>query len=362
MSGRFLVRISVLAVLGTSLIAGIMLKANLDVDLDVGNLITPGAQSPTAPIIRQDLPGYELKEGIGHDGQSFYAIAREPMHLKDAAQYTDGRPRYRAQRILLPLLAWATHPQGGGRGLVLAQWIWAAIGVALTGIGAAMLAKTLGAAGKAVDRLAFGIPLLPFAGATLDLAVADGLALGLVLCALAFDAMDKRRAAAVAAVLAVLAKEVVLLVLLGWVLWRGRHTILRMFAVPAAVGLAWYLTLRVMLPGFEKSKEFEPLTGLLTAAREWMQNGARVGALAGIASLTFGVIVLVRRGVRSPLGYVVAIQLAFVPMLSAVALANDWNGPRTVAPLLIFSIIGLTVPAEGRALERDLSPPLEARA
>src|SRR5262245_51679689 len=132
--------IIVLALVGAAIAAGVVLRLNLDVDHDVVALVTPGAQSTVAPLFHHDFPDYQLHEGVGHDGQQFYAIAREPMHLADAAKYID-RPRYRAQRILLPVLAWSTYPFGGGRGLVVSLWLWSALGVALTGIGAALLAS-----------------------------------------------------------------------------------------------------------------------------------------------------------------------------------------------------------------------------
>jgi hypothetical protein len=66
---------------------------------------------------------------------------------------------------------------------------------------------------------------------------------------------------------------------------------------------------------------------------------------AGVMAAAF---VLLRRGLRSPLGGAIAIQLALVPFLSAVVLAGDWNGPRATAPLLLLSIIAMTVPAQTR--------------
>jgi hypothetical protein len=341
-------RVVVLALIGTAITAGVVLRLNLDVDHDVVGLMTPGAQSPAAPVIRHDFPGYALHEGIGHDGQAFYAIAREPMHLRDAAQWTD-RPRYRLQRILLPVLAWSTHPQGGGRGLVLSLWGWAALGVALTGLGAALLAHSLGASRRAVEGLALFAPFLPAAFATLDLSVADELALGLALVALALDRMDNKRGALATAVLAVLAKETMLLVLLGWALTRGRHTLLRLVAVPAAVAGGWWLVLHFWFSNSrEPSEEFSVVGGLLRALRIWFDGGSRIAGVVVAAGVMAAAFVLLRRGLRSPLGGAIVIQLALVPFLSAVVLAGDWNGPRATAPLLLLSIIAMTVPAQTR--------------
>jgi hypothetical protein len=344
MSGRRLRSIVLLALAGTAVTAGIVLRLNLDVDHDVVALLTPGAQSSAAPVLRHDFPDYVLHQGVGHDGQSFYVIAREPMHLKDAARWTD-RPRYRLQRILLPVLAWATHTQGGGRGLVVSLWCWAAVGVALTGIGAASLAQALGASDRAVDRLALLVPLLPAALATLDLTVADELGIGLVVCALGLDAHGKKRSALATAVLAVLTKEVALLVLLGWALRHGRPALVRLVAAPAAVAVSWWLVLRVWFWGsHEQVYEFSFFRGLVESVRIWWHGDARISGAVVVVTVVLGIVAVARRGVRHPLGPVVAIQLAFVPFLSAIVLAGDWNGTRATAPLLLFAIVALATP------------------
>ena len=345
MDRRRLRKVVVLALFGTAITAGVVLRMNLDVDHDVVALMTPGAQSPAAALIRHDFPSYALHEGIGHDGQAFYVIAREPMHLRDAARWTD-RPRYRLQRILLPVLAWSTHPQGGGRGLVVSLWTWAAVGVALTGLGAALLAHSLGASRRAVEALALLAPLLPAAFATLDLSVADELALGLALVALALDRMGHRRGALGTAVLAVLAKEAMLLVLVGWALTRGRRTMLRLVGAPAAVAGAWWIVLHMWFSSSrEPNEEFSMIGGLRDAVRVWFDGGSRISGVVVAAGVAAGVFVLVRRGLRSPLGGAIAIQLALLPFLSAVVLAGDWNGPRATAPLLLLSIVAMTLPS-----------------
>src|SRR5690348_7272434 len=72
-------------------------------------LVDPGLRGPSVAVFRHDFPGKRLPDDEGHDGQQFYAIARQPMHPTAAARDLD-RPRYRLQRILLPVLAWALHP------------------------------------------------------------------------------------------------------------------------------------------------------------------------------------------------------------------------------------------------------------
>ena len=95
------------------------------------DFIQPGAEGPSADVIRADFPGDELPAGLGLDGQQYYAVARDPMHVRDNAAYLD-RPRYRMQRPVFPLLAWALHPMGGGTGLVVAFVI---VGIAALFVG-----------------------------------------------------------------------------------------------------------------------------------------------------------------------------------------------------------------------------------
>jgi len=83
------------------------------------NIVYPGERGPSAAVFKRDFPGATLPLTVGHDGQQVYAISRQPMHLRAVVPALD-RPRYRLQRIIPPVLAWALHPQGGGRGLVLA--------------------------------------------------------------------------------------------------------------------------------------------------------------------------------------------------------------------------------------------------
>jgi hypothetical protein len=355
--------IVLLAVIGTLACAGSILYLNLTVDHSVVALITPGRQFVAYPLIHHDFPHYTVQDGLGHDGQSFYAIAREPMHLKDASQWLD-RPRYRLQRILLPMLAWAVHPQGGGDGLVLALWFWAVVGVFLTGFGSALLAGALGANERAVHRIALFTPLLPAALATLDLTVADELALGLAVMALALDCLERRRSAVALAVLAVLAKEVMLLVFLGWALYRGRACLLRLVVLPGAVALTWWVVLRVWFASsHEHIGEFSFVSGVVESLKIWIRGDNRIAGATVAAGVVLGIVVLVRKGWHSPLGPAVALQLALIPFLHQTVLAGDWNGTRATAPLLLLSIVALCIPKAPETPDAPaISQPHAARA
>ena len=337
------------ALAGTAVVASTMFFLNWRVQHDVFALITPGAASVTAPIVRHDAPSYALQPGVGHDGQAVYAIAREPMHLADASKFVD-RPRYRSQRILLSVAAWMLHPQGGGRGLVTAQWAVVVFGVFLTGLGAGLLAYALGASRDSARRLALLAPLLPASWACLGLSVPDQLALGLAVLALALDALGCSRRALACAVLAVLAKETLLVLLLGWAIARGTATLVRLFVVPAAIAFGWWLTLLVVFP-HDHAHIFEiaVVQGFVSALRDLVTGAAPIAGTVLVASVAVGVLALVRRGLSSPLGWAIALQLAFTGALSQTVLAGEWNGPRATGPLLLLGIVALTIPRQRSA-------------
>ena len=123
-------RVVACATLATALVAVSALLTVTRNGLGLPDLLMPGRFGPSVRVIQRDLPGARLQPTVGSDGQQFYALARDPVHLREVAPDLD-RPRYRAQRILLPVLAWALHPSGGGRGLVVALLVVNLAGVAL---------------------------------------------------------------------------------------------------------------------------------------------------------------------------------------------------------------------------------------
>jgi hypothetical protein len=122
--------------------------------------------------------------GSGYDGQFYYALARDPLALDPATRAAIDTPAYRAQRVLLPALAWAAS--GGGSTGAL-EWAIPALNLA----GAALLAL-------AVALIARG------RGAPAWFGVGAGLLLGVLLAALR-DLTEPLALAALA--LAILARE-----------------------------------------------------------------------------------------------------------------------------------------------------------
>ena len=236
-------RLLVLALAGSF---AVLLLVLVDVDRFGGNpvsLVQPGSDGPSAEVFARDFPETELPDGTGHDGQQFYAIARQPMHLEEVAPDLD-RPRYRLQRPLLPWLAWAVHPGGGGVGLVYAFLLVGLGALVVGGMSLGAISVTLG--GRAWPALAF--PLLPGGYVCLRISVADTLSVALALLAIALALRSRWRSAILAGVLAVLAKEVAVLLFLGFALWRRDRRSAALVAIPLAAGAAWWAALHVLLP------------------------------------------------------------------------------------------------------------------
>jgi hypothetical protein len=294
-----------------------------------------------------------LPAGVGHDGQQFYAIARQPMHPAAAARNLD-RPRYRLQRILSPVLAWALHPTGGGAGLAIAVWLVAWLGAVAVGFGGARLIESLGGGDATSARAALLLPVVPGVVASVGLAIPDALALGLALLAIDTDLRGRSRSAVALGVLAVLAKESLLLVLLGWVIWRGVRSCW-LVLVPAGVAAAWWLALRLMLPDTPNaSHEFEPVLGIVRSMQYWFDTRVELGAvLVVMGGLAVGAVAIVRIGTRAPLAPAIAIQILFVLCLSPDVLALNWNAPRATLPLIVLA--GIALAAIGRR-RRDPAP------
>jgi hypothetical protein len=351
-------RLLVAATLGVLAAVALILPPNLRSSEGVVALAAPGARGPSASLFRHDFPDLHLTGGVGADGQMFYALAREPMHLRDAAQALD-RPRYRAQRILMPVLAWVLHPSGGGRDLVIALVLVNILGLFVGALATGALASTFGAS----PLLAALFPVLPGALMCLNLGTPDALALGLALAAIAFDLRGRPRTAIIAAVAAVLAKESLLLLVVGYALWRGGRRGARLAIVPTAVAAAWWLYLRVALAGTPNgSQEFDPLRGLVHAVPSWLHGGNSLSMVSVLGGLLLGAIVIQRAGLRSPFGVAIAVQMGFLLLLSDRVLVHDYNGTRAALPLLVTAILALTVRPSAEVDGVAVSSPREALA
>jgi hypothetical protein len=341
MGGTPWLRIVRLALIGTVVM---VLGVFADVEADGGNtvgLVQPATDGPAADVFQEDFPDLVLPGGIGHDGQQFYVIARSPTDLDGLTENLD-RPRYRLQRPLFPLLAWALHPGGGGYGLVAALVVVGAASVFLAGIAAGALSRRLG--GGAWPALL--IPLLPGTYAALRLTLADTLALGLVLGSLYASERGRPAGAVVAGVLAVLAKESILVVLIGHALFRRtRASIAAAVAAGGAVAL-WWLVLRFVVDATSSQVlEFTwPFGGVVRSIDDWLGGDDLVAAAAVVITYLLAAAALWFRSVRHPLfGALLAVS-AFSVFLGPDVVGLDFNGPRTLGPVTVLAILTLGTP------------------
>lgn len=344
------------AALGTVLLVLLVL---VDVSRHGGrnpvSLIQPGADGPAAELIARDFPEIEQPAGLGLDGQLYFVIARDPLHLDEAAANLDA-PRYRLQRPLLPWVAAAVHPGSGGVGLVLALFAVGLVGIFIGALATGALSSSLG--GPA--WLAVLFPLLPGAYWSLRVTVSDALALALVLAALALAARERHVAAVCLGVLAVLAKEPAILVLLGWALHRRTRRDALLLVIPAAVAVGWMGWLHLQLPT-DPDRPTDlglPFLGLVDAWHaQWGHGRELVGMACSVAGLALAAAALVTRGLRHPLGWAIAVQLGFLLCMGTNPTAMNFGATRMAMTVTILSVIALFTPRPdlGGAGDQDRS-------
>ncbi|HVM67137.1 MAG TPA: hypothetical protein VMU14_19875 [Acidimicrobiales bacterium] len=305
-------------------------------------LIQPGLAGPATPLVQRDFPGLRLPPGAGNDGQLFYALARDPLHPTQAGRSLD-RSRYRLQRPLYPLLAWALHPWGGGNGLVAALLT---VNTLAAAIAVASLAWWASRNGRSP---VWGVTALALPGAYMAMRIscADLLAAGLALLAAALLYEDRPRWAIVAAVASVLTKESTLIFMFGIALsaivaGRSRRCALVFVAVPTAVAGALWAVLLVTFPhaGHQYAEVGTPLRGLAQSASYWRASGDWRPALtvAGSGALAF---LALARAPRSWFAAVVGGYLALAAMQTMATLAFWTSAPRTLYPLGVCALAAL---------------------
>lgn len=337
---RDIVRWSLLGLLG------LLLLVMVDVSRYGGNnpvsLIQPGTQGPSTRAIERDFPSIEQPRGSGLDGQQYYAIARNPLHLDQAAKDLDN-PRYRLQRPLLPWTAWALHPTGGGVGLVWALFLVGAVSI----FGGALATGALSTMWRGPAWLAAVFPLLPGAYWSLRVTVSDAMALALALGAIALAARSRHAPAVALGVLAVLAKEPAILVLAGWAVHRRTKRDAMLLVVPAVVVVAWMGWLGSQLPPDpNRAQDLGlPFVGLFHAfADVWSQGHELVGMACTLGGLALGVLALGLRRLRHPLGWAIAIQLGFLLLMGVNPTSVNFGATRMAMPVMILAAIALATP------------------
>lgn len=191
-------------------------------------------------------------------------------------------------------------------------------------------------------------PILPGAYWSLRVTVSDALALSLALVALALAVRHRHGPAVAIAVLAVLAKEPVLLMLLGWALHRRNRKDLLVLLVPGAVCAAWMGGLHLLVPaGSGRPSDLAlPFVGLAHAWTDiWSHGRELVGMACTLGGITIGSLALVLRGLRNPFGWAIAIQLGFLAIMGVNPTAVNFGATRMSMTVMILSALALATAA-----------------
>jgi hypothetical protein len=320
------------------------------------DIVAPGRDGPAEAVIRHDFPSYQFVRTLGHDGQQYYAAAREPMHLHNAAK-SIVRPRYVLQRILFPGLAWMLHPSPGP-GLVVAMVVVGILGLLALALSVGGWASQLGAS----PRLGLVAALLPGSNAALQVSTPDTLALGLALGSLL---AIHRRSPALAVALgagAILAKEsaggiVIAGFLSAAVAHRWRLSALAI--LPAAL---WWVALRLIFPGpGTQVVEFgAPFAGIVDSFNQLWRHGYQLWGLVYVVGvLVAGPLALwrLRRpragGQSHALWWPLAVQLAMVCCLGINSVGPNYNASRIVQPAVVLALLALVPSIGGQAQDTD---------
>lgn len=298
---------------------------------NAASLLRVGTANPLAAQIERELGPATTGDPVGHDGQLYYLIARDPMASASTvtalAEFDNNTPRYRYRRILFPLL-------GGGFGQFSARaTLWGMIaltvlGMALAAIGTADLAFQRRASGEAVFLALLNLGAI----VSVMLVTADVLALGLSLTGAAAFARGRTRAAIGLLALAALTKETYLLVPLALAAtrWREPRIALSTLAGGVLPLAAWTAWLAYAIPDVAGSVANlgAPFSGI-ASVRGWVR-----GSLDGVQQV-FAVFVAASVGLALVMSIVRRSMLAWlaVPWLALAAVAGTavWVFPTNAA-------------------------------
>jgi hypothetical protein len=248
-------------------------------------------------------------------------------------------PAYRAQRMLLPLLAAPVGLVSGPPALAWAITLANGLAMGLGVWGTARLAERMGLSPW------WGLLFVANPGVWLEFAISGtgivGLALAVWGIVLALE--ERHRSAGLLFAAAALARESMLLVALGvavWLVWRrGRSAALPVAGMPlVALGLWWtYVWWRLgeFPAGGGETTLALPLVGPIQAAGRWSEFGAASAAVGSIMLVVC--LVALWQTVRTR--HLVAFAGAGVAVLALSISAPSWwfwyDPPRVMSLLLI---------------------------
>jgi len=339
MSGSL--RIALVALFGAGVIVVGQMVA---LDTDASLYLSFGEESiETLEYGEARLGEVYVKPNLGHDGRLFYIAAHDPF-LLDADQYHEllERPVYRAQRMLLPVVA--------APALLLGEWplVWWMLGINLIAIGAgtyvtAQIAEHLGLS----PWLGLAFAANPGVWAELNAGGSGALAWALATAAILALLRDRLGWSVALLTAAALGREAMLLVAVGLAAyaWRSdRRRAVWLVAVPIGVAVAWgvYVRIRLGEPVWTtESRELAaPFVGLVDAAREWIDRSDPVrAAVAGLYIVVAVRVLYLARATRHLIGWAVAGFAFLVPFLSGVVWFDVWDISRALLPLVTGLVV-----------------------
>lgn len=319
---------------------------------DVSELLRLGAQHPlTVAYAQPRLGQVALEPKLGHDGKYFFLQAHDPflVHPATHARFLE-LPIYRSQRMLYPMLA--------APGILLGEWglAWAMLVVNLAAMALGIWATARLAASLGASHW-WGLAFVANPGMVFELVV-DGsgvVAWSSGVLGLWLLSAGRRTAAVMAFVAACLARETLLLVVLGAAiyLWRQdgwRQVRLVAWPMTAVFGWGAYVRLRLGYPIWAMQSEAVgvPFSGVWDAAAAWPEE-ALLDPLLGVVVMMVAAAVAYQSVVRpSLISYGAVGFVLTLPFLTGAVWLHGFDITRAVAPL--FTSFALATASGGRRL------------
>jgi hypothetical protein len=297
---------------------------------------------PLRPRIESELGPVAVEHG--HDGQFFYAIARDPLGRRGTPELLrQDYPWYRYRRILYPLLAGGFGffgPKATLYGLVV--WSW--IGSAFMGAAIADLCCQWRLDRWTLVLSLFNLGVFESAG----LLTSDVLAIGLALTGLTLWIRRCELTSIIFLALAALTRETFLL--FAWsialVAWQesGRGRALAVAILPALPVLAWSAMTWMLLP--ETASAIHnlsfPLQGIVASAPGWWTSQDSIGQTAAAA---FGIGMITAALALAPICRNTYLSWGMLIWALLGMLSSQWvwmfpvNAIRAMAPLWTFLVL-----------------------
>jgi hypothetical protein len=145
------------------------------------------------------------------------------------------------------------------------------------------------------------------------------------------------------------------LVLAGWALHRRTRRDALLVVAPVVAVVGWMVWLAIQLPpDADRAQDLGlPFVGLVSAFTDvWSEGDQLVGMAATLGGLAVGAWTLVRRGLGHPLGWAIALQLAFMSVMGVNPTSVNFGATRMAMPIMALAAIALATPDAPRCNAR----------